>query len=186
MRLDKLVYRHKRNDTNEVFYIGMGNDKRPYNIYGRNKHWNNIVKKHGYTIEILATDLNKEDACELEMFLIQEYGISNLSNQTGGGEGQFNPSKEVRYKIGSANRGKKMTKEKKKNQSIAQKGKKHTKESKDKISLNHKRSRAVVDLQTGLFFNSLSDACSSLNVNYRREHLRMIRYFKNFRFEYVC
>lgn len=42
------VYQHIRLDTNEVFYIGIGNIKRPYIISNRNIHWKNIVNKVGY------------------------------------------------------------------------------------------------------------------------------------------
>ena len=42
------IYKHTRNDTNEVFYIGIGSGKtykRAYKKIGRSKFWNNIVKK---------------------------------------------------------------------------------------------------------------------------------------------
>ena len=38
MRKKIVVYRHIRNDTNEVFYIGIGKtEKRAYSIHSRNK-----------------------------------------------------------------------------------------------------------------------------------------------------
>ena len=40
------VYKHTRLDTNQVFYIGIGNDnsyKRAYNKYDRNYIWKNII-----------------------------------------------------------------------------------------------------------------------------------------------
>ena len=64
------VYRHRRLDTNEIFYVGIGRERRPYSKKDRNEHWKNIVSKYGYTVEIIAEDLSKEDACELEVFLI--------------------------------------------------------------------------------------------------------------------
>ena len=66
---NKVVYRHIRNDTNNVFYIGIGNEKRPYRKDGRNKHWNNIVNKTDYSIEILCKNISVSDAKELEIFL---------------------------------------------------------------------------------------------------------------------
>jgi hypothetical protein len=41
------VYRHRRADTNDIFYIGLGSSKyyaRSYTKYGRNKMWKNINK----------------------------------------------------------------------------------------------------------------------------------------------
>jgi len=184
MCLNKLVYRHRRLDNNKVFYIGIGNEKRPY-CKRRNKHWCNVVNKTGYTIEIIAKDLVLEDALELEMFLISEYGLDNLTNINSGGEGQFNPDAETRYKIGSGRRGKKTSDEHKKKLSDSNKGKKLSKESKLKIKENHKLSKKVVDLETGIFYDSLKDACQTININYKKEHLRMTRYNKKFRFKYI-
>lgn len=73
-----VVYRHRRLDTNDVFYIGIGDNKRAYNKNARSVYWKRIVKKHGYNVEILVTDLSREDACELEILLIQEYGRKDL------------------------------------------------------------------------------------------------------------
>tara|TARA_R110000782_G_scaffold62250_2_gene128055 strand:+ start:30 stop:650 length:621 start_codon:yes stop_codon:yes gene_type:complete len=85
------VYKHIRKDTNEVFYIGMGNDIRPYKQYGRNKHWQHIVNSVGYDIEIIAEDLTKQEAIDLEIELILKYGrrdlgTGSLVNLTPGGE----------------------------------------------------------------------------------------------------
>lgn len=32
-----IVYRHRRLDTNKIFYVGIGKDKRPYDINNRRK-----------------------------------------------------------------------------------------------------------------------------------------------------
>lgn len=90
--MDTLLYRHIRLDTNETFYIGIGNKKRPYVKYRRNNYWTNIVNKTEYKIEILFDNLTWEDACELEKSLIWLYGrkdkgLGSLSNMTDGGEG---------------------------------------------------------------------------------------------------
>ena len=184
MQLKKLVYRHRRLDNNKVFYIGIGNKKRPYSKR-RNKHWQKIVNKTDYTIEVIAEDLSLEDACELEMFLISEYGIKNLTNINDGGQGQFNPNKETRYKIGSGKRGKKNSEETRIKISESNKGKKLTEECKLKIKYNHKLSKEVVDLETGIFYNSLLDACNQTNVKYNKEHLRMTRYKNKYKFMYI-
>jgi hypothetical protein len=180
----KVVYKHTRLDTNKVFYIGIGNEKRPYSKR-RNKHWQNVVNKTDYVVEIVAKDLKLEDACELEMFLISEYGIENLTNINCGGEGQFNPDAETRYKIGSGQRGKNHSEETKIKMSKSQQGRKHTYDSKLKIKQNHKMSKIVVDLQTGIFYDSLLNACYCNNIKYNAEHLRITRYKKNYRFLYI-
>ena len=69
------VYRHRRLDTNKIFYIGIGSIKRSRDKgKRRNQHWNRIVNKTEYKVEIVATNLYKEDAKELEIFMIKLYG----------------------------------------------------------------------------------------------------------------
>lgn len=90
-----LVYRHIRLDKNEPFYIGIGNEKRPYEKRRRNKYWKNIINKTEYKIEILFNDLTWGQACEKEKELIQLYGRKDLSlgtlvNLTDGGDGTLN------------------------------------------------------------------------------------------------
>lgn len=106
------VYRHRRLDTNEIFYIGIGNIKRPYSKEIRNNLWEKIIKKSDYSIEIIAEDLNKELAIELEIFLIKQYGRKDLktgclSNLTDGGEGLANyiMTEETKLKSGIYNKG---------------------------------------------------------------------------------
>jgi hypothetical protein len=180
----KVVYKHIRLDTNKVFYIGMGNEKRPYSKR-RNNHWQNVVNKTDYIVEVVAENLSLEEACELEKTLISKYGIENLTNINCGGEGQFNPDDETRYKIGSGKRGKKLSEQTKIKMSKSQIGKKHNEKSKLKIKENHKFSKEVVDLETGIFYNSLLEACKTTNIKYNKEHLRITRYNKNYRFIYI-
>ena len=118
----KVVYRHINTDTLEVFYVGIGNKKRPKSKDSRNRLWNKYVTDNpNYHVEIIAVDLSHDDACELEMLLIEEYGRQNLNtgclvNMTRGGEGvldcqtmgDLNPAKrpEVREKLRIASTGK--------------------------------------------------------------------------------
>ena len=89
------IYKHTRNDTNEVFYIGIGSGKtykRAYKKTGRNKFWHNIVKKTSYTVTIIEDNIPWEEACIKEIQLIALYGRRDLSkgtlvNLTDGGEG---------------------------------------------------------------------------------------------------
>lgn len=110
------VYRHYRLDTREVFYVGIGSRKSRINCkQSRNPYWHNIVNKHGFTSEVIATGLSREKAEELECFLISEYGRKdknegNLVNMTDGADGlagyKFTDQKKIQRrnkKIGEAN-----------------------------------------------------------------------------------
>jgi hypothetical protein len=137
-----IVYRHIRLDRNIVFYIGIGKRKeRAFSKKGRNEYWKRIVKKSDYTIEIIAEGLSYEEAIELEIFLISEYGRKDLgkgflSNMTNGGEGcrERKMSEINKEKIRLANLGRKATEETKLKMSISQKGKNLGK----KLSEEHK------------------------------------------------
>jgi hypothetical protein len=87
-----LVYRHLKLSNNEVFYIGIGDNRRPYSKSSRNDFWKNIVKKDGYKVEVLITGLSRVDANKVEIGLIEYYGrrdlkLGNLTNMTKGGDG---------------------------------------------------------------------------------------------------
>ena len=86
------VYLHKRKTDNSVFYIGIGNNKRPYIKSNRSKFWKNEVNKHDYNVEILSNNLTWENAQEAEIYLINLYGRRDnntgcLVNLTDGGDG---------------------------------------------------------------------------------------------------
>jgi len=106
------VYLHKRKDNGEVFYVGIGESKRPYRKDNRNNYWHNVVNKCGYDVEIIHSNLLWEDACEIEKRLISEYGRKDLGlgplvNMTDGGDGKvgFVFSEESKKKIGESNKG---------------------------------------------------------------------------------
>ena len=83
------VYVHRRNDTNEVFYVGKGKNRRAYSKTGRNQHWCNIVNKHSYSVEIMEKELSGDSAFDLEKELIKFYRDNGhkLANISDGGEG---------------------------------------------------------------------------------------------------
>lgn len=95
------VYLHRRNDTGHVFYVGKGairprqrtqRFERAYSKDGRSPHWLNIVAKHGYTVEVVASCESDGDAQRLEIELIVKYGRADLGkgylvNLTDGGDG---------------------------------------------------------------------------------------------------
>lgn len=87
-----LVYQHIREDKEEVFYIGISNNKvRPYSK-SRNKIWKNITNKTSYRVEIIYNDISWDEALSIEVQLISKYGRIDigtgiLSNMTDGGDG---------------------------------------------------------------------------------------------------
>lgn len=157
MKNNKVVYRHRNAETFQVFYIGIGNKRRPYKRGSRNTDWHETVNKCGYIVEVIANNLSWEDACELEILLIKEYGrrdlgLGPLVNWTDGGGGVVNWSDAAREKARHQNLGKKLSEETKakfstyqkcrkhsaeqvRNRSLALTGKKRTEEQKIKMSI---------------------------------------------------
>ena len=88
------IYRHLK-PNGEVFYIGIGSCDgygRSRKKSNRNNWWKRTVSKYGYEIQILKCNISWEEACELEILLIDWYGRKdlgkgNLVNLTDGGEG---------------------------------------------------------------------------------------------------
>lgn len=85
------VYEWIRLDTNEPFYVGKGNGDRWCKLTrGNNKHFNRIVKSIPVAVNIIADNLEEQEAYEMEIYLIWEYrdviGFE-LVNLSDGGEG---------------------------------------------------------------------------------------------------
>jgi hypothetical protein len=163
-----IVYAHRRLDTNKIFYIGIGlNKKRAYVKSNRSKFWNNIINKTSYIVEIIATDLSKKSACELEVFFILLYGrqdleLGELVNMTDGGEGISNPSIKTR----------KLLSDIKKEQKIIPPSQKGTKRSQETIN-KHKNTlqlngvynqRKVICTITNKIWVSAKDCAESNNL----------------------
>ncbi len=137
-----IVYEHLRNDTNEVFYVGIGVEEgRAFNKHNRNKHWHNIVNKAGYTVNIVYEDIEHDEAKNIEILLIEKYGrkdlgLGNLVNMTDGGEGSLGLicSEETRQKRSEAMKGKTISEETKLKMSEWHKGKTLSEETKLKMS----------------------------------------------------
>lgn len=83
------TYIHFRKDDLKPFYIGKGQGRRHLVKTKRNNHWNNVVRKHGFTSEIICHWETEKEALEHEMFLIQCFKDMkiHLVNMTDGGEG---------------------------------------------------------------------------------------------------
>ena len=123
------IYFHRNPITKEIFYVGLGLDRRAWDKgRGRNKHWINYIKKHGNPIvEIVHNDLTLEQAADKEQQYIKLYGRAGyeengiLVNKSEGGE--------------SGSRGIKWSEQSIKNRNLKLKGRKFTPEHSFKIAL---------------------------------------------------
>lgn len=197
------VYRHRRLDNFSVFYIGISgveNNFRAYTKHSRSIHWNNIVNKAGYQVEIIAKNLSEKEACELEIFLITTYGRSDenkgkLVNLTQGGEGSSGYIKtkdwcekhsehlKIKYSgEGNPFFGKNHSEDVKNYISNIQKIFYTYKEGswsnitikKYNDSVKNSRSKKVINIDNGILFNSLREASEYYNVNYSAMKGRML------------
>lgn len=83
------IYQHRSADTNQIFYVGKGKDKRFCDKNKRGRYWKYYVEKHGFNPEIIKNGMDEELAFLAEMECIDVYrrrGIQ-LINLTNGGEG---------------------------------------------------------------------------------------------------
>lgn len=108
------VYRHIRLDVNLPFYIGIG--KKPefarafeFKPNKRSEWWCKIYDKTAIDVEILFSDLTKEQAIDKEIEFIKLYGRQDLKsgclvNMTDGGDGATNyiKSLELRKRLSEA------------------------------------------------------------------------------------
>jgi hypothetical protein len=191
------IYLHRRADTGEPFYIGKGKMRRGWGYYERahaprvkNKHWMNIVAKHGLAVEILAHCKSDQDAQYVERLLIAQIGRASLGkgpliNKTDGGDGHAGiiASEELRAKRRLNSSGKRSgawvasIREARKNGGnggVVKRGDKLPIEwvgniAKAKIGpLNHRfgkpspRRKAVIDRATGIVYPSISAAAVAL------------------------
>ena len=99
------IYEHIRPDTNAVFYVGKGTNKRMHSKHRRNAHWNSIVRKAG---GFVVREVIRHEDEEL-VFLAEQERIDQLkrldvklANKTDGGEGPsgYRHTEEAKRKIG--------------------------------------------------------------------------------------
>lgn len=153
------LYLHIRKKDNIVFYIGIGNNKRPYIKNTRSIFWKNEISKHEYFIQILSSNLTWENAQEAEIQLIRIYGrrdlcIGTLVNLTDGGDGSPGciQTKEHKLKISNSLKGKN------KGENNPMYGKNPYK---DKI---HYASRKIINTETFEIFNTISSVLNIINL----------------------
>lgn len=73
-----VVYTHICNGN---LYVGMGNSKRPNVFSNRRDHHKEKFPKRETTVRILAKFQTREEARELEEFVIETIGLQNLINK---------------------------------------------------------------------------------------------------------
>lgn len=186
------VYKHIREDLNQVFYIGIGCKKnygRAYEFRSdkRNIIWCRIHNKTSIRVEISNDNLNKIEAAKIEQELIKLYGRVDLNegilcNMTDGGDGIWNckRSDETRKKlslckIGDKNPqyGKTPSDETKLKRSISSTGNKRSDETKLKQSLStiksgQAKTTIVSDYNSGTYigtYHSMSEACRQVGLD---------------------
>ena len=153
--------------------------------YKRNKYFTRAIEKYGWTNithEILAEDLTKYEAAELEKYMIQWYDTANekygynLSRGGEGGNSGCERTEEWNHNISKANKGKQFSEEHKQKISETQKGennsmygKHHSKEIREKMSesrrgKNHPRAKSVICLTTKKIFLTAKEGAGYYNL----------------------
>lgn len=154
------VYRHIRLDNNQPFYIGIGDDntyERAYSKHNRNNYWNNIVSKYGYRVDILIDDIEYDFAIDKEIEFISMYGRVDiktgiLCNLTDGGEGHKGivRSKETLLKFSNA-----------------------------KLGNKNAKAKLVINIETGIIYDSLKEAAISMSLSFHSLYKKLIGTNKN-------
>lgn len=168
------------------------NYKRAKTHGGRSKTWHNRVKNIDWDYEILEDNLDKESALKKEIEWIKKCGRwdkeeGTLSNLTDGGDGHKGMSTKYREKLSKLYTGVKRDPEifKKGKETLRKRGGfKHSVESKLKIKkastgqnnpfygkkhseeTKLKISKSVINLETGVFYNSVKEACLTTHYTY--------------------
>ena len=133
-----IVYRHT-NKTNGKVYIGITSQRIQERWKGgsgyRSQYFSRAIKKYGwdgFAHEVIAENLSKEDACELERILIKAYKATEPNhgyNQALGGEGggMYNKhhSESAKEKISKARKENGFTEDHKRHISESKQGAKH-------------------------------------------------------------
>ena len=84
-----VVYLHVKKGTNDVFYVGIGKNRRRAYSTERNDYWHNVANKYGYEVRVINSLPTYEDAKKVEIELIEAFGIrgeGQLTNITRGGD----------------------------------------------------------------------------------------------------
>ena len=178
-----VIYRHLK-PNGEVFYIGIGSEKRAYQKNPRSDFWKRVVSIHGYEVQILKSDLSWKDACELEILLISWYGRRNLNtgtlvNMTEGGDGSvgYSPSEESRRSRSEKMKGVPKSEKARKNMNKSKIGKSISEEHRLKCKLSN--AKKVIDIKTGEIYTSVQDLIKISNFTSAQLYDRLNGRLKN-------
>lgn len=169
------VYAHYKANTDEIFYIGKGKNKRAWHLHSRNRYWKSIVKKYGYSVKILKSNLNEQEAFVLEIDLIKS--LKPKANLVPGGKGG-----------GCATfgfKGKHHTKERNDKMSEAMKGKSNRPITQEDIARLRSfvvlKMKLVIDNSTGIKYEGIRVAARALNI----AKTTIVKRLKNGKFSYA-
>lgn len=144
------VYLIRERDTEKVVYVGMTARRIIDRLWELIKVWREPTEK--FTMELVQEYLSQEEAGQLELMLIEQYGTCktgrNKSPGTKDGKAILVSDEHLR-----------------KNR-IARLGSKNTEEHNKTISA--KNSKPVMCLETGVVYKSARDAAEKLNLSYSK------------------
>ncbi len=105
-----VVYLHARKSDGQIFYVGIGSEKRPYDFKDRNKFWRNYVNKYGEpSVTVAFKSLSLPEAQEIERFLISLHRRvadgGTLTNITAGGDSNPMHEESIRSAMSVAMKG---------------------------------------------------------------------------------
>ena len=142
-----------------------------------NKHFYSAIQKYGWdNIEhrIIASDISKECACDIEKSLIKEYQTHNREfgyNKSTGGECSAYGikrvlSEETKRKISETQKGRKLSQETIKKRSISQTGLKRSLETRQKIAEKAKIAVLMFDITNNFLseYDSILEASIQTNI----------------------
>lgn len=197
MKIDKgkiAIYVHRKLDTMEPFYIGLGVNNRPWSFNKRSDEWKNIYNKQGVFVEILETVEDRKLAELIEESYIYRFGRIGIDkngilvNKSRGGEGASLQKSEIwRKRISESKMGNKFSEEHRKNLSKAKTGTKLSEETKIKIrdynlgrkmpdwyseyvrnrqyGSNNSSSVQVIDKNTNMIYGCIKECAIENNIN---------------------
>lgn len=160
------VYRHRRLDNNQIFYVGIGIKRKLHSLTieseyerafvtkTRSNFWKNVSNKTDYKVEILMECSSKERVINVEKELIKIYGRKDLKsgtlvNFTSGGEGIEKLNQEI---------------EKLRVSKISQALKNRIRRPETFIKIAEAKYKKVVR-SDGKEFNSITEAAKELNIS---------------------
>ena len=187
----------------DVFYVGIGVKYRPTDFSkGRNPFWIAYVKKHGKpVVQILFTNLSREDASGHEIYYIKLFGRRNngdgqLVNMSIGGDTSsagVKISEETRQKLINSHLGKKIPADVLRRRVLSQTGLKRSPEFRVRMRILHtgrkhtasalqnmsnakkgKRTKEIINIETGEIYNGVRAALSALGRKMSYSHFRAV------------